>query len=345
MFEDQTYEVILERMLSRMPDDIDKREGSFAFDAVAPASLEVAQVYHLMSIMYRLVLGESTDGDMLELRAANFGVFRKLATWATRKGVFTNSDGFPMENIEIGSRFTVDDVNFVVTEKVAVGNYIMKSESSGIIGNQPYGSMLPIESIDGLGTAELTDVLIAGIDEQSDEDLAIALAEKQSRPAASGSEYDYVKWAKEVNGVHDAKVYENWNGPNTVKVVVINAEKRSPSPLVITQTKDYIESVRPVGAIVTVVGVVEKAINIDAKLTTQPDADGELVKQSISDSVVKYFESIAGLDNTVRYTAIGNAILDGIGVIDYTDLKVAGLTGNVILDTDEVPIIGTITLT
>jgi uncharacterized phage protein gp47/JayE len=72
-------------MLDSIPDDIDKREGSIIGDALAPAALEIAQVYHLMGIMYRLIFGITTDGDLLTLRAADFGC---LKINPIRKGVF-----------------------------------------------------------------------------------------------------------------------------------------------------------------------------------------------------------------------------------------------------------------
>ena len=41
MYEEVTYEEILERMLERVPDDMDKREGSLIYDALAPAAIEL----------------------------------------------------------------------------------------------------------------------------------------------------------------------------------------------------------------------------------------------------------------------------------------------------------------
>lgn len=38
MFEEQTYEALMERMLDRLPDDIDKRENSVIWNALAPAA-------------------------------------------------------------------------------------------------------------------------------------------------------------------------------------------------------------------------------------------------------------------------------------------------------------------
>ena len=38
----ETYEQILQRMLARVPGDIDKREGSIIYDALAPAAVEIS---------------------------------------------------------------------------------------------------------------------------------------------------------------------------------------------------------------------------------------------------------------------------------------------------------------
>ena len=41
MYENVTYEEILKRMLDRVPSDVDKREGSIVYDALAPAAVEI----------------------------------------------------------------------------------------------------------------------------------------------------------------------------------------------------------------------------------------------------------------------------------------------------------------
>lgn len=343
-FEDQTFEVILERMLNRIPDDLDKREGSVIFDALAPASLELAQVYHLMTIMYRLIFGETTEGDMLELRAATFRVYRKQASSSVRRGFFTDTSGRPM-SITLGSRFVIDDVIFYVNEEVAIGIYHLESEIPGVIGNQVQGTLIPIENISNLGTATLTDIVKAGEEEQSDESLFEELQEKQSKPSASGSENDYIQWAKSVPGIQNVKVYSQWNGPNTVKVVVTDTESRSPSPFMVNQVAIHIDSQKPVGAIVTVTGVTERVIGVTVTVTLQDIEMLEETRSSISENITTYLKAIAGKETIVRYTAIGNAVLDGVGVVDYDNLKINNATSNITLEPDDVPVLGTLTVT
>ena len=45
MYENITYESILQRMLDRIPDDMDKREGAVIYDALAPAAVELQLMY------------------------------------------------------------------------------------------------------------------------------------------------------------------------------------------------------------------------------------------------------------------------------------------------------------
>ena len=45
MYEALTFEAILERMLGRVDDSFDKREGSVIYDALAPAAVESESVY------------------------------------------------------------------------------------------------------------------------------------------------------------------------------------------------------------------------------------------------------------------------------------------------------------
>lgn len=46
-----TFEFILDRMLDRVPDTVDKREGSIIYDALAPAAAELAKTYMELDVV------------------------------------------------------------------------------------------------------------------------------------------------------------------------------------------------------------------------------------------------------------------------------------------------------
>ena len=55
MYEEMTYENILQQMLSRVTSDVDKREGSVIYDAMAPAAYFLADQYFQLEHFLDLV--------------------------------------------------------------------------------------------------------------------------------------------------------------------------------------------------------------------------------------------------------------------------------------------------
>ena len=48
MFENMTFDNILNEMLAMVPNDVDRREGSIIYDALAPAAYKLAEAYFLL---------------------------------------------------------------------------------------------------------------------------------------------------------------------------------------------------------------------------------------------------------------------------------------------------------
>ena len=164
------------------------------------------------------------------------------------------------------------------------------------------------------------------------------------KPASSGSAGHFKQWALEVAGVGDAKVYPVWNGGGTVKVVLLDTEKTSPAPSVVTAAATYIESQRPIGVTVTVVGATELAINVTATLTLDAGANATDVQTQFTASLADYLKSIAFTGEQIRYTRIANLLIDIAGVIDYANLTVNGGTANIQPTDEQVGVVGTVTL-
>ncbi len=70
MFEDQTFEAIMERMLNSISADIDTREGSVIYNALAPAAAELAKSYIWLDTVLELVFSDTAQGEFLDRRAA-----------------------------------------------------------------------------------------------------------------------------------------------------------------------------------------------------------------------------------------------------------------------------------
>lgn len=116
---DVTYNEILERMLSRVSDKFDKREGSVIFDTHSPTALELEILYVELNTLIAEAYGDSASREFLIRRCKERGIAPYEATYAVLKGEFTPT------NIDVtGRRFNIGSMNFIVTEKIADGEYL-----------------------------------------------------------------------------------------------------------------------------------------------------------------------------------------------------------------------------
>ncbi len=239
MYEMQTDQTILRRMLDTVPNDVDKREGSVIYDALAPAAIELAQMYAELDTNVQLSFGETASGDFLEKRAAEFGVDRRDASFARRRGLFYDRSDDPFD-VPLGSRFAISDVSYTVTAQEHPGRFVLTCETAGAVGNRHFGALLPIDYIDGLAGAELTDVLIPGEDEESDDSLRARYLAKTRSPSAGGNKADYVNWTLEVAGVGGVSVVPVRDGPGTVSVAIIDSAGNPASQALVDAVQTYI---------------------------------------------------------------------------------------------------------
>lgn len=343
MYETQTYELILGRMLAGVPGDLDKREGSIIFDALAPAAAELAQAYAALDTNLKLFSAQTASGEYLEYRTADYGVTRQAATKARRKGLFFAADSLPLD-VALGSRFSIARVNYQTKERISPGQFILECEIAGSAGNQNFGTLLPIDYIHGLVKAELSDVLVPGEDAETDDELRKRYLQRVRQPATSGNAAQYRQWAAEVDGVGDAKVFPLWAGPGTVKVVIVDSEKRPASATLVNAVADYLEGVRPIGASVTVVPAIAKEIAVSARVTLAGGYTLQGAVASLSSALDVYFQETAFTSTYVSQAKIGNLLLSTPGVVDYTGLLVNGGSANIALAEEEIPVLGTVGL-
>ena len=66
MYEDITAESIRENILDAMPESIDKREGSYTSDMVAPMSVELWKLYTALNAVIPIAFIDETSGEYIE---------------------------------------------------------------------------------------------------------------------------------------------------------------------------------------------------------------------------------------------------------------------------------------
>lgn len=350
MYEDQTYEALLERMLDRVPTGLDKREGSIIYDALAPAAAELAQMYVELDVNNNLYFADTATSDYLERCISWLGIVRREASRAQLKGIFYKGDG-GFVDVPLGSRFSLDMLNYKAVEKLSPGVYRLECEAAGEVGNRYFGSLLPVDYIADLAHGEIASLLIPGEDSEADDSLRQRYLDSARRPVTSGNKYHYMEWAMQVAGVGGARIFPLWNGPKTVKVIIVDAEKKPASELLVAKVQEYIdpdsgtgEGQAPVGAIVTVASATGKSISISAQVTLASGYTFQAVSDDFKVVLESYRKEKAFSATYISQSVIGALLLATEGVVDYSELKLNGGVGNVMLNEEEVPLFGNVLL-
>ena len=366
MFENYTYDALMEDAMENAPDGIDTREGSIFFDALSGAALKFAELYGNLDLVYDLSQLATTRGEYLDSKASEHGLTRHAATPAQ---YYFNYEG---TRPEAGSRFFLDGVYFTLYETTAEVLYLECETAGAAYNDYDEGTpVVPVNTINGLASASLGTIYEYGTDVELDEDFRERVQAVISGPAENGNKSHYKAWCESVDGVGIARIIPLWNGPNTVKAVLVNSEGLPCGATIVTAVQNYVDPANNgytavVDGVTYVVGdgLGEGAANLGAHFTAAPATsvtvgvtanielrDGytlAMVEEDAAEALALYFknlvlESSSAEDVIVRVSMIGSVLLDLDGVLDYTDLLINGGTSNIEPGEDGVPVVGEVT--
>lgn len=355
--EENTFDNIMTRALERVSDDIDKREGSVIYDALSPMAAELAQAYIVIDGIIDLVFPDTSVGEYLDRLVEQIGLERGKATKAIRKGVFYDEEQNKM-NVDIGAVFGIDELYYTVIEQLSIGEYKLECNTPGKIGNNPLGVLLPIEyNIKNLGLAQITDILIPGEDEESDDALKSRYYEQINEKAFGGNIADYKKKTKELEGVGAVKVIACWNGGGTVKLIILDSDYNKASSVLIDKVQQEIcpnkepsgLGLAPIGHKVTVTTPEEFSINISSQIQYTEGETETTVKPKIIEALKRYFVELREKWETtetviVRTSQVENIILNTEGVLDISQTLINESTSNIEIVGEKIPVIGEVSI-
>ncbi len=356
MFEDFTFDNIMERLLDHVRDDVDKREGSIIYDALAPAALELEMAYICLDYVLNQGFADTSERDYLILRARERGLVPYDATAAILKGVFT-----PATVDVTGLRFSLGELNFVATAAIEgePGAYQMTCETPGADGNKVLGAMIPIEYIDGLATATATEILIPGEDEEETEDFRARYFDSFGDKGYGGNVQDYIDKVSALDGVGGVRVTPVWNGPRTVLCTILDANYNPATSTLINSVQEAIDptqdgsgvGIAPIDHVVTIDTPATVTVNVNVPLEFDTgytwDNMGAVVRQTIENYMLelrtawKNYKS--GVGTVVRVSQIETRLLSLTGVLDIGETKINGVAGNLTITGNDIPVLGVIT--
>ena len=374
-----TYDYILTEALSKVPDNVDKREGSIIRDALSPCCYEAAKhILYLADIIEQTYI-ETANGLWLDGRVIEGGITRDPATYAKKLGVFKTQLDEPCQ-ISIGQSFsTVGDtiLNYTAVQvyanedgDVVPGSYIMQCNTVGSVGNSYIGRIVPNDYIEKLANAEITTLLYPGEEEESDDSLRERFLANLMKTAFGGNIAQYRQWAKEIPGIGGVQVYPVWAGGGTVKLSIIDTDYNSCSSefcQTILEKFDPENSggetglglgIAPIGHKVTVSTPLPRTINVSGKITLLPGYKLETLLPQIKLALEEYLLSLRqaweNSDDENNYSVIvylgriNFAILNVKGVSSAYELQLNGTDTDIRLtetsSLQEIPVLGTVSL-
>lgn len=356
MSEDHTYEEILARCLARVSDSVDKREGSVIYDALAPACAELAILYTELDTLLDRAWADTATGADLDKKVRERSITRDAASEAVRKGVFTGSGGAAID-LPVGTRFSGGDLNYAATEKIADGQYKMSAETPGAAGNTYFGTLFPIDYVEGLATAVLADVLVPGEDEEDDDSLRARYFESFDSQSFGGNRSDYREKVLALDGVGAVKIFRAPSGGGSVRLVLVDSLWGVPSQTLIDEVQLAVDpeghqgegiGLAPIGHVVAVEGAGSSGIDVSFTLTLDPSitwpsiqAEAEAAIQEYLTGLVQTWEGSSGL--IVRVSQIETRLLNITGVLDIQGTTINGGTANILLGETVIPILGAVT--
>lgn len=357
-YERESIVALHNKLLSGIDDKYEKNVGTFVYDLLKAIALGGYTLEKQIENLYSKLDINNLSGDELDRFVwQRKGLKRKQAKVST--GVVTvEGNG----NIKVGDLFeTESGTQFRATETKAIstsGDVKIEAVVPGQEGNVGSGLIkyIPV-TISGIAKVTNTNPTTDGYTIESDISLRERYLIEVQKPATSGNRYHYLQWAREIVGVGDAKVHSTWNGPNTVKVIIIDQNKLPGTPELVKRVQEYIDpkgdhdstwgagyGEAPIGAYCTVESATPKTINVALTIVK---GQGELLndlKGKVEKICKSYFREIAFKKDSISYAILGSLILDIEGIDDWKAFTLNGDARNVLMSNTEVPILGSVVL-
>ncbi|MEX0380474.1 baseplate J/gp47 family protein [Leuconostoc sp. MS02] len=370
-FQAMDFDYFINAALDRVPSNLDTREGSVIYDAIAPAAYVMAEMSLNVADTVLNTFTQTASGEYLDYRAEERGLTREQATLTRLTATLTDENGQPLV-ANIGDRFASIGVepNYYQLTKLSniSGQATLTAETAGEIGNSYIGQLLPISAIAGFGNAIVNEVIIPARNAETDDELRERLLTSNEVIAFGGNVTDYIKFIIDMEDVAAVQVYPTWNGGGTVKAVILNNQYLAPSQALIDQVKNAIDpsnssgngyGIAPVGHTVTVAAPILRTINVGVMISTTSTVTVEDVRQKVEQAIAEYVNSVREKWGNVNanertYTVILYrsqiiiALLKVDGLTNATNVKFDGADKDITLTTtatiEELPMLGTVTI-
>lgn len=381
MFEDQTRNEILKRILAQVDSNESVRPDTAVYLLASLfAEEEFSVLFPALDWTLKQVFPATQDEEYLEKDAATYKFERYQPTAAIIKGEFDLEmplgTRFSKENSEVNYVVTENlgkEGDFFYS--------LLECESLGEIGNFYYGRLLPIEYIPKNEHAEIVELTRPGEEIEDVEEFRKRYQAFFQGKRYGGNLPDYFEWVCAYPGVGRAKILRCYDffgveHDGYVGIYFTDSLGRRPSDDLVDELQESIQpvdpdtgypsrrttglGVAPIGHIAHVHPVKEVTVDVGVNLVYTEGNNFDTMKYRIEEKLEELFKhyrtevwgdtymtdkSKRPISNpvTVLRSDIEIAARSLTDVIDYRNVSLNGVTNNLKLNFNEIPILGEVT--
>ncbi|BAH06756.1 baseplate J/gp47 family protein [Clostridium kluyveri] len=353
-FLSENADTIHARMLKKAPKDVNTIEGDFFWDNTRPTADEMATIQYKLQRFLKIAFPQTSYDQYLDYLGELKGLPRNAATFSTGKIKVTAVPGTQIVEGKIACTVATEDktsIEYKFQETKTIDStetaYIdAKCTQAGSIGNVPPGSItMLLTPINGVKSVTNEEQFKGGTDIEDDTHYSQRITEAEQQEKLSGADSDYIRWAQKVDGVGYAYPVSEWNGPGTVKVLILDKNGQTATQELIEAVQNYIAPIvppgqnrgglAPIGAIVTVATASILNLSIKADFIFTSGYDPPEVLTNIKNEVNNYVTKV-DLSETILFKAVdsvvGSFILQKKGIDNYSNLTVNDETVDITLN-------------
>lgn len=344
------------RMLSNIPDKMDKTEGGIVWDMTYTPALEISETVEFVIVeAIKNLFPRWAEGHMLDYHGENRGLTRKDAAKSRGEVTFTGTAGHVIPAGTLLSTSSEDEdeetIMFVTLEDAKLNDdgtavAAVEAVDAGASGNVAAGRINRLDMSDSevialANQSATTD----GTDVEDDESYRERLMEYDKTQGESfvGSYADYKRWALSVSGVGGASVLQATDDSGLVRIIITDMDGNPATDELCQDVYNYImspdnpsERLAPINALVSVSSSIAMNVTISATIETDGVRTVESIKSDFLDKLKEYYP-VAIEELEIKYSKIGALLIDTDGVSDYSNLLVNGGVKNISIDTEYLP--------
>lgn len=302
------------------------------------------ELYAYQDYISQQFLISTAEDENLDRLGGEYKIPRNLPTPAIGNVIFNGTNGTVIPATTLVQR--ADNVEFTVNADVTIASGTATAAVTAVVvgsaGNSVASTIISLESpitgITGNGAVDSAG-LSGGADLETGDEYRIRLLARRQQPPMGGAKYDYVAWAKLVNGVTRVWPYPLQLGLGTVEVIFVcdnNPISIIPTSDVVAAVQAQINALAPETAVVTVIAPTANPQNFTIHL----NPNTLVVQTAVQAELADFFAREAVPGGTLYLSRINEAI--GVATGDFDHVLITP-TANIVSSFGVIPTLGTIT--